>query len=99
MDSTSGLLILPRNWRAYEERLCAKRLCPSAKRVSKASEDLPLPDTPVTTTIFPRGISTETCLRLFTVAFFMDIFSPIYSNESKAARTEPYLRSRSLALP
>ena len=71
MESTSGLLILPRNWRAYEERLSAKRLCPSAKRVSKAREDLPEPELPVTTTNFPRGISTVRSLRLFTLAPLM----------------------------
>ena len=68
MDSTSGLLILPRNWRAYELRLSAKRLCPSAKRVSKARDDFPEPEMPVITTNFPRGISTVIFFRLLTLA-------------------------------
>ena len=45
--STSGFVILPKNCLAKEERLCANRLCPSAKRVSKASDDFPEPEIPV----------------------------------------------------
>src|SRR4051812_24971800 len=40
------------------------RRCPSAYRVSKASEDLPDPETPVRITSFFLGISTVTFLRL-----------------------------------
>ena len=36
--------------------------------ISFISEDLPLPDTPVTHTIFPSGISTSMFLRLFSLA-------------------------------
>ena len=38
---------------------------PSAKSVSNASEDLPEPDTPVTTVSLSWGISREMFLRLF----------------------------------
>src|SRR5688572_33413297 len=41
------------------------RHCPSAKRVSKASEDLPEPDTPVTTVTRSWGIASDTFFRLF----------------------------------
>src|SRR3989475_412374 len=41
------------------------RHCPSANRVSNASDDLPDPETPVTTVSRSCGISTETFLRLF----------------------------------
>src|SRR5215470_16684141 len=41
------------------------RHCPSAKRVSKAREDLPEPETPVTTVSRSWGISSEMFLRLF----------------------------------
>ena len=68
MSSTSGLDILPRNCLAYDERLSAKRLWPSAKRVSKAREDFPEPDMPVMTTRRFLGISILTSLRLFSLA-------------------------------
>ena len=73
MESTSGLVILPRNCRAYELRLSAKRLCPSANRVSKARDDFPDPEIPVTTTNFPLGISTVISFRLLTLAPFITI--------------------------
>ncbi len=38
---------------------------PSAKSVSKASDDLPEPETPVTTVSRSWGISSEMFLRLF----------------------------------
>ena len=38
--------------------------CPSAKTVSNASVDLPLPDRPVMTTSWSRGMSTLMFLRL-----------------------------------
>ena len=47
MKSHSGLLILPRNWRAYDASDSTYRRCPSADKVSKANEDLPAPETPV----------------------------------------------------
>ena len=74
MASTSGLDILPRNCLAYEERLSAKRLCPSANKVSNANDDLPEPEIPVTTVNLLRGISTVIFLRLLTFAPFMMIF-------------------------
>ncbi len=48
ISSVSGLFILPANWRANEgidSRYC---LLPSAAIVSKASDDLPDPEIPVT---------------------------------------------------
>ena len=44
--------------------LSRKRRWPSAKRMSKASVDLPEPLRPVTMTIRPRGRSSERFLRL-----------------------------------
>ena len=52
------------NRRAQVEKLSANRCCPSAKIVSKASDDLPLPDTPVMTVSRSRGISTSISRRL-----------------------------------
>ena len=77
MLSAAGLLILPRNCLAKEERLSANLLCPSAKRVSKAREDFPDPDTPVITTSLPRGMVTSMPLRLFALAPFMTI-APLF---------------------
>src|SRR5918999_4037826 len=64
MKSTSGLSIWPRNGRAYEDSDSTYRRWPSAKMVSKASEDLPDPDRPVKTMSESRGRSSETFLRL-----------------------------------
>src|SRR6202171_5859027 len=64
IESTSGFSICSRNWRAYAESDSTYRRCPSAKIVSKASEDLPEPDTPVTTTSRLRGMSQEMFWRL-----------------------------------
>ena len=74
-------LQVPMNILAYDERLSTKRLWPSAYRVSKASEDLPLPDSPVRTTSLSRGIVTSIFFKLLTFAplmtIFLDIFTPI----------------------
>jgi hypothetical protein len=48
-----------------------KRRCPSANRMSKAKVLLPEPLTPVTTTNFPRGMSTEMLRRLCSRAPWM----------------------------
>ncbi len=48
-----------------------KRHWPSAKIVSKASEDFPDPETPVTTVTRSCGMATETFLRLFCRAPWM----------------------------
>lgn len=74
MKSASGFDILPRNCRAYAERLSTYRRWPSAYRVSNASDDFPEPDNPVMTTSLLRGISPSTFLRLFTRAPFISIF-------------------------
>ena len=73
--STAGFCILPRNCLANDERLSAKRRCPSAKRVSNAREDFPLPLSPLITTSLPRGIFSDMFLRLFTLAPFMYMYS------------------------
>ncbi len=52
------------NWRAYELKLSAYLLCPSANKVSIVSDDLPEPETPVTTINLFLGISTVTFYRL-----------------------------------
>lgn len=49
--------------------------CPSAKRVSKAKEDLPEPDKPVMTTKAFLGMATLRCFRLLTWAFLIKIKS------------------------
>src|SRR3989338_196568 len=64
ISSTSGFCICRRNCRAYAESDSTYRRCPSAKIVSNASEDFPLPERPVMTVIAPRGISTEMFFRL-----------------------------------
>ena len=47
IESTSGFSICSRNCRAYADSDSTYRLCPSAKIVSNAREDLPDPLTPV----------------------------------------------------
>src|SRR3989338_249836 len=64
ISSTSGFCIWSRNWRAYEESDSTYRRCPSAKIVSNAKDDFPLPESPVKTTILFRGISTVMFFRL-----------------------------------
>ena len=49
--------------------------CPSAKRVSKAKEDLPEPESPVMTTKAFLGMATLKCFRLLTWAFLIKIKS------------------------
>jgi hypothetical protein len=49
--------MIPKNCLAYEDRDSTYLLWPSAYRVLKAREDLPLPDTPVNTTSLFFGIS------------------------------------------
>src|SRR5271163_4105453 len=63
-ESTSGRSIWSRNCRAYADSDSTYRRCPSAYRVSKASEDLPDPDSPVTTVSEFRGISRSMFFRL-----------------------------------
>ena len=74
MKSHSGLLILPRNWRAYEDSDSTYRRCPSAYRVSKANEDLPDPETPVMATNLPCGIFTSMFFRLLALAPLISIY-------------------------
>ena len=64
MYSTSGLFICPKNCLAYAERDSTYLLCPSAYKVSNASEDLPDPESPVNTINLSLGISRLTFFRL-----------------------------------
>ena len=75
IESTSGLCITPKNCLAYDERDSTYLLCPSAYSVSKASDDFPLPDTPVNTTSLFLGILREISFRLCSFAPFMSIYS------------------------
>ena len=63
-ESMSGFGNCSTNWRAYAETHSRKRRWPSEKRISKAKDDLPEPDTPVITVREPCGISSETSRRL-----------------------------------
>src|SRR3989338_6005819 len=73
ISSTSGFCIWRRNCRAYAESDSTYLRCPSANIVSNASDDLPLPERPVNTTILLRGIYTLTFLRLWVRAPLMTI--------------------------
>src|SRR3990167_1529844 len=64
ISSTSGFCICLKNCLAYEERDSTYLLCPSAKMVSKARDDLPEPERPVKTIIELRGISTVIFFKL-----------------------------------
>ena len=68
IDRTAGRAMRPRNCLAYDEKVSKYRRCASRQIVSKASDDLPEPDTPVTTVIAPRGRSTSMPLRLCSLA-------------------------------
>src|SRR5688572_7704987 len=63
------------NCLTYALRLSAYRRWPSANRVSMVRDDLPDPETPVTTTSLFRGIATVTFLRLWTLAPFINMES------------------------
>src|SRR3954470_19341481 len=73
MWSTSGFDICPKNCRANVDRLSTYRRCPSAKSVSKASELLPEPETPVRQISLLRGSTTSTLRRLCSRAPLMTI--------------------------
>src|SRR5690242_14113767 len=84
MKSTSGLSIWPRNCRAYADNDSTYRRWPSAKIVSKASDDLPDPDNPVNTMSASRGRSRSTLRRLcsrapLTIRWSATRFLPTYS--------------------
>src|SRR5262245_9457791 len=66
--STSGFLSWPMKRFANVDIDASSRRWPSAYTVSNASDDLPEPLTPVTTTSLSRGISTSTPFRLFSRA-------------------------------
>ena len=73
--STSGRSRFPRKLRAYAEKVSIYRRCPSAKIVSNANDDLPLPLSPVITVRLLRGISASIFLRLCTRAPYTLIYS------------------------
>src|SRR3989344_4932266 len=73
ISSTSGFCICRKNCRAYAESDSTYFRCPSAKMVSNASEDFPLPESPVKTTILWRGTSTLIFFKLCVRAPFMTI--------------------------
>src|SRR3989338_484459 len=75
ISSTSGFCICRKNCRAYAESDSTYLRWPSAKMVSNASDDFPLPESPVKTIILLRGISTDTFFKLCVRAPFMTIFS------------------------
>ena len=80
--STFGFSICPRNCLAYEDSDSMYRLCPSAKIVSNASDDLPDPDNPVSTVKLSLGISTSIFFRLCSLApliiIFLNLFLDIF---------------------
>src|SRR5262245_33292423 len=61
---------------------------PSAKRVSKANDDFPEPDRPVTTTSLLRGMATLRFFRLLTRAFLMRMYSRGSSSSMDRTVTE-----------
>ena len=65
--------------------------CPSAKSVSKAKEDFPEPDRPVTTTNLFLGMATLRLFRLLTRAFLMMIKS-FGSRESMSVLADKVLK-------
>src|SRR5262245_33544610 len=78
------------NCRAYDESDSIYRRCPSAYSVSNASDDFPLPETPVNTISAFRGSVSETDCRLCTRAFLMSIdFGSIRSLNLIACRPGP----------
>ena len=79
ISSTSGFCICRKNCLAYEERDSTYLRWPSAKIVSKASEDFPEPERPVKTTILFRGISTVIFFKLWVLAPLTIIFSSLFS--------------------
>src|SRR3989344_2090135 len=93
ISSTSGFCIWRRNCRAYAESDSTYLRCPSAKMVSNASDDFPLPERPVNTTILLRGISTEIFFRLCVRAPFTMILScDIQQTRPRFARGVRYER-------
>src|SRR5437763_7969725 len=65
--------------------------------VSKASEDLPEPDTPVTTVSFSMGIENETFFRLLTRAPRTLIASSLMCKNRTPGRTANFRASRRTA--
>ena len=74
ISSTSGFCNLPKNCRAYDDKLSIYLLCPSAKSVSNARVDFPEPLTPEITVILSFGISNDMFLMLFLLSPFKKIY-------------------------
>ena len=89
MKSTSGLSICPRNCLAYADSDSTYLRWPSANNVSKASEDLPEPDSPVNTTMRLRGNSRSTFFRLCSRAPWMVILRSL-GRCLRSAVSEPF---------
>lgn len=77
IESRSGLSIFSTNCRAYAESDSMYLLCPSAKMVSNAREDLPEPLTPVTTMKLSLGIFRSIFFRLCSLAPMILIVSKV----------------------
>src|SRR3989338_8306297 len=77
ISSTSGFCIWRRNCRAYAESDSTYRRWPSAKIVSNAKDDFPLPESPVKTIILLRGNSTVIFFKLCVRAPLMMILSAL----------------------
>src|SRR5262245_23958594 len=84
--STSGFLSCPTKRFANVDIDASSRRCPSAYTVSNASDDLPEPLTPVTTTSLSRGISTSTFCRLFSRAPRISMVVRIGRDRAASAR-------------
>src|SRR3989344_691890 len=91
ISSTSGFCIWWRNCRAYAESDSTYLRCPSAKMVSNAKDDFPLPESPVKTIILLRGISTVMFFKLWVRAPFTIIFptSSLFFCELLIQQTNP----------
>lgn len=68
ISSTFGRLLLDKYLRANDGSDSKYWRCPSRAMISKAMVDFPDPETPTKHTIFPRGITTSMCFKLFSDA-------------------------------
>jgi hypothetical protein len=68
VQCASGWPYFGRKYCTKVEKVSLMSRCDSAAMVSKTSELLPLPEMPVNTVIFRRGISSEMFFRLFSRA-------------------------------
>ena len=73
--STSGCPYCGRKLRTNAVKVSLSWRCASAAMVSKTSDDLPEPETPVNTAIFRLGMRSGTSLRLFSRAPTISMWS------------------------